>query len=157
MGDKKQLSMLHRRRRTHKEEAIETPMLPMIDIVFLLIIFFVVTTNLDQDKVNESIQLAKSYYIPPEDRYDPRTTIISIAKTGDGKSVVDIAKKIYTWQELGRLLKRIKDRYGNTAPIIIRAEKDLFYKHIDKLSKVMTKSGLYKVRLASEAKGKEEY
>ena len=46
--------------RRSSEDTLETPITQMIDIVFLLIIFFVVTASVDKDLVDDTISLAQA-------------------------------------------------------------------------------------------------
>ena len=46
--------------RRRSDDALETPIASLIDVVFLLIIFFVVTIELDRQVFNENIILAFS-------------------------------------------------------------------------------------------------
>jgi biopolymer transport protein ExbD len=46
--------------RRSSDATLETPVTQMIDIVFLLIIFFVVTASVDNDLVDNTISLAQA-------------------------------------------------------------------------------------------------
>ena len=47
------------------DEELQTPITAMIDIVFQLIIYFVVTSSVDKDVVDESIRLAEASHSLP--------------------------------------------------------------------------------------------
>ena len=73
------------------EEHIETPIMSMIDVVFLLIIFFVVTSAIEKEAVDETIKLAKSYHVPPPTGKDPRQVTVNVRRNDDDTYTYSIA------------------------------------------------------------------
>jgi biopolymer transport protein ExbD len=136
-------------RQRRVEEKIETPMTSMIDVVFLLIIFFVVTSAIEKEVVDSSIELAKSYYVPPPEKRDPRTITVNVKYINDSKYVVSIANSALSKEYLGGLLRNSVAKYGNDFPVVIRADGRTKYKQIDEIVAIVGQSGLYRVQLAS--------
>ena len=126
--------------------------MPMIDIVFLLIIFFVVTTNLDQDVVDESIKLAKSWHVKPREKYDPRLTTINVSAEEDGAIFINIGKRQMDLNAIENILRAVSLEYGTEAPVVIRASGNLEYRYVDMIVDRVGKAGLYEVSIASEVK-----
>ncbi len=58
-------------------------MTPMIDVVFQLIIFFVVTMDLQNKALDTRIRLAMSPNGPVEEQKDPRTVVVDVNADGD--------------------------------------------------------------------------
>ena len=48
-----------------EEHSVSIPISSLIDVVFLLIVFFIVTANLEAEIVDEQVKLADSYYVKP--------------------------------------------------------------------------------------------
>lgn len=135
--------------------SVEVPITSMIDIVFLLIIFFVVTAAIDKEAVDESIRLAKSYYVPPPTKQDPRTITLNVKRVGDNKPAkIAIAQSNQSLAGLGPILRNMMSKYGNDIPIVVRADGAVKYKEIDRIIEVVGKAGLYRIRLSAQDVGK---
>ena len=76
--------------RRNSEETLETPITQMIDIVFLLIIFFVVTASVDKDLVDETINLAQAKNTNAETAAKKLSVTINMkmAKDSQGRSIL---------------------------------------------------------------------
>ena len=93
---------------------------PLIDIVFLLLVFFVVTSALQQIERQMAIALpeAKEGAAPP--RQQP-PYYINIARDG----TILISNRTLSYEELGGWLKSLRAAYaGKPPPIIIRADRE---------------------------------
>ena len=64
--------------RRSSDSNLETPITQMIDIVFLLIIFFVVTASVDKDLVDDTIQMALARNTKPEEVLKANTLTINV-------------------------------------------------------------------------------
>lgn len=135
-----------------KEQALETPIASLIDVVFLLIIFFVVTAAVEKDVVDESIRLAQADYVPAVDKKDPRTITINLSRNGR----VNIALQPLSLTGLQQILTATRAKSGNTVPIVIRADAKTLFKEVDRVMETIGKAGLYRVQLSAVATGKGE-
>ncbi len=131
-------------KRTSEDAGI--PLSALIDIVFLLIIFFVITANMQKQVVDYNIKLAASYFVEPPDEIDPRTFIINVRKQENGPPVYSVNGTDYQLSAVGRLLLRSRERLGETVPVLIRASGDIKYREIDQVNKLIHNAGLYRVR-----------
>ena len=122
------------------------PLSALIDIVFLLIIFFVITANMQKQVVDYNIKLAASYFVEPPDEMDPRTFVINVRKRKNGPPVYSVSGTDYRLSDVGRLLLRSRERLGETVPVLIRASGDIKYREVDKVNKLIHDAGLYRVR-----------
>lgn len=136
------------KRRTQEE--METPIASLIDVVFLLIIFFVVTASVEKDIIDESIKLAQAKHVPPVEQKDPRTITINIEVDGSA----NIALQPMSPKALQNILTATREKGGNSVPILLRSDGQTVYRDVSKVMDVVGKSGLYKVSLAAEAEGK---
>ena len=117
-------------------------MTPMIDVVFQLIIFFVVTLKMTDDK-DTSIKLAdgRNGIVLTQDELPPSQLTIDVAKSGrvsmsnitmSDAMVVDAVKK------------RVR-AYGTDFPCMIRADKNTPHKHVAKVMNLCAAAGMWKV------------
>ena len=136
-----------------KFDQSEIPIASLIDIVFLLIIFFVVTTEFDKEIIDDSISLAESFYVNPTTKRDPRTITINIKKIDDKRSAINIATIPLSLKKLSGILKKAYSDFGSDIPVVLRADGDIRYGEIDKIIEVITESGLHKVKLSSRDMG----
>ena len=112
-------------RTTETEEDIEVNMSPMIDMVFLLLIFFIVASNIIDEKVKVDIPFA-DYAKVPEDvsgRFE-----LTVKKDGG----LYIQHKQVTLQEFKERL-RPEVAANPKLRVLIRADGDVRYKVSEKL------------------------
>ena len=125
-----------------KNEDVSLDMTPMIDVVFQLIIFFVVTLKMTDDK-DTSIKLAdgRNGIVLTQDELPPSQLTIDVAKSGrvsmsnitmSDAMVVDAVKK------------RVR-AYGTDFPCMIRADKETPHMHVAKVMNLCAAAGMWKV------------
>ena len=136
------------------EEKVETPIMSMIDVVFLLIIFFVVTSAIEKEAVDETIKLAKSYHVPPPTGKDPRQVTVNVRRNDDDTYTYSIAGTGLGLKELEGVLKQSVGRHGNDFPVIVRASGNAPYERIDEVVAIVGRAGLYRVSLSAQDIGK---
>jgi biopolymer transport protein ExbD len=127
-------------------ETLEVPVSSMIDITFLLIIFFVVTAAVEKEIVDESIQLAHAKYVKGNDKKDPRTVTINVAPSGD----INIGLQPLTLTQLKNVLIASRATLGNSVPILIRSDRSTRYREIDKVIEKVGEAGLYRIQLSAQ-------
>ena len=144
----------------------EMDMTPMIDIVFLLLIFFMVVTDLTQkDLANLTLPLAHMAVQDKADDPDDRV-IFNVDKSG---YILYKAKPV-NLDELGSILRNRKDAYdlkmkragktgledlpgGGKASklyVLLRADKETPWQHVQWLMTVMAEQKLYKMQFATK-------
>jgi len=125
-------------------------MTPMIDVVFQLIIFFIVTIKMEQE-VNERIELADAPDGPVIAEEDPRTMTIEV----DERGWISMRGAQLTRQKLFKLLKARVDRYGQF-PVLIRGDKRTRHDDIRAVMDMCTRVGLWRISFAAiqEHKGR---
>ena len=125
-----------------KNEDVSLDMTPMIDVVFQLIIFFVVTLKMTDDK-DTSIKLAdgRNGIVLTQDELPPSQLTIDVAKSGrvsmsnitmSDAMVVDAVKK------------RVR-AYGTDFPCMIRADKETPHMYVAKVMNLCAGAGMWKV------------
>ena len=120
-------------------QAVEMQMGPMIDMTFLLLIFFMVTTKISKDQVKVDIKLptAANATIPND---ISNRDIISI----DGTGAYYIGQTPATKKEL---TAHLKERFKVTPPLrlYIRADKNTPGKQIKELMRIAAEAGAVNV------------
>lgn len=138
---------------TAKDEELEVPLAPLIDIVFLLIIFFVITASMQNEQIDQEVKLAKSYHVPPEEETPAVSVIINVRQTDAGEVIYNIANIRMSLPEIKNQLLMVKsDQHGQIFPVIIRASRDVKWKEIEKLNVILGEVGMYEVIHSSESR-----
>ena len=128
------------------EEAASVPISSMIDIVFLLIIFFIVTATLEKDLQDESVLLADAPNGRPVAKQDPRTIIINLRMDGS----MTIGGRVLTGPQLTALLEDVKRTTPDpkSIPIVIRGDRQVQYHYGSKVLDAIKAAELSHVSLA---------
>jgi biopolymer transport protein ExbD len=160
------------------ETEMEMNMTPMIDVVFLLIIFFMIITDMSQKELEElKLPLAKAAV---EDKPDPKAVrpIINIVYDG---AIVRTGEKLYDPEnpdEYRKLAAHLSDfsfqmrQKGRTKPmnddgtgplipddpLLIRADQVTPFKEIQKVMEVCGREGIriWKIELAASQPNEDD-
>ena len=148
-----------------KAPEIEEPgsfiMTPMIDVVFQLIIFFMLVLDLSQQKI-EPVTLPNADTAKKDKTPDPNEVIINIRGNGDivvdGKVMHDHEKKPDDNMNLENFFKNRRsmqkywfDPTGRVVnyPVLIRADRSAEWIHVQKIMMIGSQlGGVYRVELA---------
>lgn len=110
---------------TQEEEASGLiDLTPLIDVVFLLLIFFIVTATFQQDERDLTITVPEALNGNPI-QTEPDKIIVNVRASGD---VVHAGKPIDT-DELRRLIRRRKKTSGKKLKVFIRGDHNAALKH----------------------------
>ena len=122
-----------------QEDEIGFQLAPMIDMTFLLLIFFMVTTKISKDQVKVDINLPTAQNATIPDDLSNRD-IISI----DGTGQYYIGQEPATKKEL---TAHLKERFKVTPPlrIYVRADKNTPGKQIKELMRIAAEAGAINV------------
>jgi len=116
-------------------------MTPLIDIVFLLLIFFLVASVFKKDELALMLNLPSSK--EGSKVIDKKELIIELTQ-----SKIAINKNILTFEEVDDKLAKVEDR---KRPVVIRIDKDVKYERIIKLFDLLKKHGLQNIQLITNA------
>ena len=123
----------------------ELDMTPMIDVVFQLIIFFIVTIKLNE-QINEDIILEDAPHGPIiKSDSDPRTIILEVAKNGR----ISIYNATMTERQLAGILIARMRRYHGTYPVLIRADWRTKHRDVKRVMDVCSGVGLWRINFAA--------
>ena len=129
-------------RKSQENPALD--MTPMIDVVFELIIFFVVTLT-EAQKKDDTIELEDGRHgvvLTPEE-LPPQHMQVDIG-VRNGKARISMGDRDITPAEIG---KRIKDRYKRYGefPVLIRADKNARHEAVARVMNACTANGIWKI------------
>jgi len=130
--------------RKRADETLEIPIVPLIDIVVELIIFFVLTGMQQNELIDDTIKLAQAS-VPAVKQMEKLSLIINIHE--DGK--VNVALEEVSMSKLRNMCKSLVSQYGNMVPVVIRCDERALYKEADKVMTAIGEAGLYRVRIAA--------
>ena len=127
-------------------------MTPMIDVVFELIIFFVVTLT-EAQKKDETIELedGKHGIVLTPDELPPDQMQIDIAsRDKHGKTIpkgrISMGDREITPDEISRRIKeRMRRNGGREFPVIIRADYNCRHEVVARVMNACTQAGIWKI------------
>lgn len=125
-------------RRTKKREGIQVDMTPLIDMMFLLIIFFLIATSFQTyKKISVTLPGSETGENPVNE-----SLIISILKDGS----IEIEEKKFTLSQFNEYLK---ENYLilSKKQIYINADRSVDYESIIKILDVLRKNSLQSISL----------
>jgi biopolymer transport protein ExbD len=132
-----------------KSQTCEIDMTPMIDVVFQLMIFFLVTINMS-DSVNTDIKLERGPHGQVIDgNMDKRAFTVEV----DQKGSVSIHNLRMDFQTLRSIIRGRYNRMGEF-PLVIRGDLRTQHKDIRKVMDMCTEIGVYRVWFAAIQKDK---
>ena len=127
-------------------------MTPMIDVVFQLIIFFVVTLKMTDDK-DTTIKLEDGSHgiVLTQDELPPSQLTIDIARNGR----VSLSNITLSDQMLAQKIQERKARYGTEFPCMIRADWRTKHRDVARVMGICSANGVWKLSFVAikEAKG----
>jgi len=134
--------MAKHKRKKHNEGG-DVDMTPMIDVVFQLIIFFIVTIKMDET-INEDIELPKARQSPTVEDVDPRTIVVEVDRRGwFSMSGVPMSKS-----QLAGVIEGRYARFGQY-PVMIRADYRAQHKHVREVMDICAGIGIWRVDFAA--------
>ncbi len=125
-----------------KLEDPDINMTPMIDVVFQLMIFFIVTIKLNE-QINEDIILEDAVHGPIlQDINDPRLFVVEV----DRRGMITIHGRPHSTGQLRNLLLMRRKRYGTTQfPVLIRADYRARHQDVRKVMDTCTDVGIWRL------------
>lgn len=133
---------------TKLPEPVGFQLAPMLDVVFLLLIFFVVTQKII---LNEQDLKVKVPTAPKTSEQTARAIdeIIINAREEDGELIVTIDREVFTREKLDTLLRRMVAVNPNQ-PVRIRMDADMRCQKLADVITTCTQAGVYNVSFSSK-------
>jgi len=123
-----------------KREPLTPDLTPLIDVVFILLIFFIVSSVFKQEELALTLDLPGSS--AKEHEVEPKQLNIELSPTS-----LAYLGKVVTFKELDAKLSQVikKDK-----PVIVRIDKDVKYSRIVKVLDTLQKYSLTNLALVTE-------
>ncbi len=122
---------------------LATNMTPMIDVVFLLIIFFLVSSHLAQQE-NELPLPLPTAISGEESRQDAHRITLNLLGSGE----IMLAGKPVRLSQLAERLSQAVSRVGQDVEVRIRADRQVAYQHVAPVLNAAARSGIWNVTFA---------
>ena len=135
-----------------KEEAGEVPISSLIDVVFLLIMFFVVTSNIEKEAFDVQINLVKAQNMKPAVTAPPKRITLNIQKDPSDKEngLYFVESVMVSLEQLKIELIGFRKAVGTEGVVMIRADRDLLFRHESEVIEAIKASGLVNIRIQAE-------
>ena len=148
-----------RKKRQTESEELDLNMTPMLDIVFNLIIFFMIVTDLTQKELEQLILPKASEAKKDEGEEIKKRLIININKDGE----IKIRRQDYDITKLQRALYEFAELHRDEAglcdePVLVRADYHCDFEHVQAVMKECANQNIkiWKVQLAAAQSDAEE-
>ncbi|WP_419763736.1 MAG: ExbD/TolR family protein [Arcobacter sp.] len=125
-----------------KREILTPDITPLIDVVFILLIFFIVSSVFKKDELALVLNLPTSS--AKEIELKQKEIIIEL-----DKEKLAIYGKETTIEQLDKKINNIQDKQRN---IIFRIDKEVTYKKVVKVLDLLQKNGLFNISLLTDKK-----
>lgn len=119
---------------------------PMIDVVFLLLIFFIVSWNFARFEAEVNIAVPEAETAEQTQR-TPGEIIINVNQAGE----IKINSQILTKEQLLAKLVRVAKLFPEQ-PVILRGDKEAAFEHVMTVLDTCQKAGIWNVAFAAEKK-----
>jgi len=138
-------------RKNIKFEKTELMLVPMIDIIFFLLSFFILTWNFArwETQMDITVPTAKE---STQSRRQPGEIILNITKSGE----VFLNEKQFKLEELQGLLKRISGQFPGQS-IIIRADRQVEYRYVIRVLDICRLADIWNVGFATRREEDEKH
>jgi biopolymer transport protein ExbD len=128
------------------EDYLSGNLTAMIDVVFQLIIFFVITIALQDQSMNSGIELAMAPHGKANDIKDLREIMIDVNKYGH----ISVMRSPLSPNELTLMLtKCMGESQGRQIPIIIRGDTNARHTGIKAVMDACATAGIYKIKFSA--------
>ena len=128
------------------EENLNGNLTAMIDVVFQLIIFFVATTNLQSQAIEDRVKLAMAPHGAPVKEKRPTDVTISVNAKGEFSFPGGWP---LTSAQLTAIMQKIRGDYGGVPQVIIRADGNVRHEHVKTVMDACTKAGIWQIKFAA--------
>jgi biopolymer transport protein ExbD len=131
-------------------------MTPMIDVVFLLIIFFLLSSHLAQQEVQLELDLPRAASGQSPDKQEIRRIVINVLPDGRAGKRIMVGGRLMGGQQLAQLIDYESRRArrdtqgvpGGQLEVRIRADRKVPYHVVEPLLLACARSGVWKVTFA---------
>ena len=149
--------MSSKKRQKAEDKPVEVDIAPLIDVVFLLIVFFMSIWQAAHIEVAGELSLPRAVQANPEIQQDRDRLVVNVDKGG----VYYVANERRTKAELAALLaresKNARDAEDfSTRPIFIRGDAELRFASVQDVMKMCRAARIWKLTLRTQGEAKKK-
>ena len=126
-------------------------MTPMIDVVFLLIIFFLVASHLSDQDTQIELELPSAESSVPQDATNSNRVTLNVPVEGQ---IVFSGDEI-SLKQLPKLVNSLKENYGEDVEVRVRSSRRVTYETIAPILRECALAGIWNVTFAVYKKQNE--
>ena len=130
-------------------EPIGFQLAPMLDVVFLLLIFFVVTQKFILNEQDLKVKVPTAPKTTEEASRAIKEIIINAREEADGTLVVTIDREVFSLEQLENRLRR-QVRLDEALPVRIRGDAEMRWQKVADVISTCTKAGVYNVSFSKQ-------
>ncbi|MDO5472430.1 MAG: biopolymer transporter ExbD [Akkermansia sp.] len=130
-------------------EPIGFQLAPMLDVVFLLLIFFVVTQKFILNEQDLKVKVPTAPKTTEEASRAIDEIIINAREEADGKLVITIDREVFSLEALEQRLRR-QVRLNEHQPVRIRGDAEMRWQKVADVISTCTKAGVYNVSFSKQ-------
>lgn len=127
-------------------------MTPMIDVVFLLIIFFLVASHLSEQDTQVELELPTAVSGVPQDEDAFQRATLNVPEEGQ----VIFSGRNVAAAELQELIQTLRANLGQDLEVRIRVSRSVTYETVAPILDACAKAGIWNVTFAVRKKGNSE-
>ena len=132
--------------RKHEEVALFGNLTAMIDVVFQIIIFFVVTSAMQQNSLDTRIKLAMA----PSGKAVSKKNPLEITVDVNSRGVISISRTPVTQTVLASVMRKaVKEYGGNNVPVVIRGDAKSNHNMIRQVMDTCAGCGIWQIKIAA--------
>jgi biopolymer transport protein ExbD len=124
-------------------------LMPLIDVVFLLLIFFLVATTVAQEELNRDVMLPNSSAAQPVSAPPPQL-FINILEDG----TITVGSETYTLQTVRTVIDRVA-RNNPDRDVVIRADAETKHKYPAGVLNMCREAGMNEAKIAYLLEGEQ--
>ena len=123
-------------------------MTPMIDVVFLLIIFFLVSSHLARQEVQLELNLPEASSGQRPGDQDVRRVVVNVLPGGPAGGRIVVGGEVMDSEELARVIGYESRQAGRQLEVRIRSDRKVPYRVVEPIMIACARSGVWKVTFA---------
>ena len=123
-------------------------MTPMIDVVFLLLIFFLVSSHLAQQEVQLELDLPEAGSGQRPTQEQARRVVVNVLPQARPAGRIMVGGRLLQGGELAELIRYESRRVGRQLEVRIRADRKVPYRVVEPVMVACAEAGVWKVTFA---------
>jgi biopolymer transport protein ExbD len=117
-------------------------MTAMIDIIFMLVIFFILTVKMEEGMMSEGIMLAMAPHGKEIMTKDPREILVEV----DPQGKIRINRTVLSTNVFSHIMAKAVSEYRADTPVVIVADAKVQHKYVRKVMDICSSVGVWKLK-----------